>query len=81
MAITPAGVATLIKEGFRAVHVESGAGVAAEFSVSISLTMPLTHDELQLSTVCTAYAANQMAMQSIIVPVALTVTSGLSGIS
>lgn len=34
VSVTPAGVATLLKEGFRAVYVQRGAGAAAEFSVS-----------------------------------------------
>lgn len=34
VALTPAGAATLLKAGFKAVVVERGAGAAAEFAVS-----------------------------------------------
>jgi len=35
VAVTPGGVASLLKAGFKAVVVERGAGVGAHFSVSV----------------------------------------------
>ncbi len=40
VAITPAGVATLTKAGFKSVLVESSAGALAEFSVRPQPSMP-----------------------------------------
>ena len=35
VALTPAGTATLLKQGFKGVTVEKGAGAAAQFTVSV----------------------------------------------
>lgn len=37
VALTPQGVAALLKAGFKEVHIESGAGAAAQFSVRCRL--------------------------------------------
>lgn len=42
VALTPQGVAALLKAGFCAVHVERGAGAAAQFTVRAALLPPGT---------------------------------------
>lgn len=41
VALSPAGVASLLKAGFGGVVVESSAGAAAKFSVSLKSSVPL----------------------------------------
>lgn len=37
VALSPAGVSSLLKAGFKGIHVEKGAGTAAKFTVSNQL--------------------------------------------
>ena len=50
VALTPAGVATLLKAGFQSVLVQSSAGEAAKFKVSTSLILLLRTAETPIFT-------------------------------
>lgn len=54
VALTPAGVAALRKAGFAGVVVESSAGAAAKFSVSITerLTLQQSHADTLKARLC-----------------------------